>query len=105
MTYRIFIDDERFPPENEEWVICRSLDSFVNTVRTLGFPAYISFDHDLGDDVPTGHDIAKWMVEADLDSEMALIPAEFSFYVHSQNPVGAANITGTLAQYLSWRKR
>jgi hypothetical protein len=31
------------------------------------------------------------------------LPADFDFYVHSQNPVGAANIEGLMRQYLSVR--
>jgi len=64
---------------------------------TLEFPSFISFDHDLGDGL-TGYDCAKWLVEYDL--ETGLMPADFSFYVHSQNPVGASNIKNLLNSYM-----
>lgn len=68
-----------------------------------GCPTFISFDHDLGPDEKTGYDLAKWLVERDLDSNGAFIPATFEFYVHSQNPVGAANIRNYLQRYLEYK--
>lgn len=31
-------------------------------------------------------------------------PADFAFFVHSQNPVGKANIEGLLNNYLEFKK-
>tara|TARA_R110000851_G_scaffold32177_1_gene86533 strand:- start:722 stop:943 length:222 start_codon:yes stop_codon:yes gene_type:complete len=67
-------------------------------------PHFISFDHDLGADTPTGYDITKFLVELDLDAHQTLLPADFDFYVHSQNPPGAANIEGLLRPYLAARR-
>jgi hypothetical protein len=64
------------------------------------FPEHISFDHDLGDGVPTGFDFVKWLVESHLDGRY-LFPDNFSYAVHSANPPGAANIKGTLDSFLS----
>ena len=65
---------------------------------------YISFDHDLGDedDGETGYDYAKRLVEMDMDTDFPKykFPDDFSFYVHSQNPIGKANIEGLLNGYL-----
>lgn len=44
------------------------------------------FDHDLGDNEPTGYDIVKWLAENHLDRWPQAIG------VHSQNPVGRENI-------------
>jgi hypothetical protein len=65
-------------------------------------PSYISFDHDLGDNEPTGYDIAKTIVDVDMEAvnEEAKLPKDFHFYVHSQNPIGKANIEGLLNNYL-----
>lgn len=99
MSYSLFIDDERFPPnDGREWIICRTMEEVQATIIAHGFPMYISFDHDLGEGQPTGHDIAKWIVNQDLDD--SIIPAGFTYYVHSQNPIGAANIRGLLDSYL-----
>jgi hypothetical protein len=105
MTYKMFIDDERFPPMNTcEWVEVRNIKQVNEEIEARGFPQFISFDHDLGLDEPTGFDIAKMLIDRDIDSP-GLIPHDFSFYVHSQNPIGAENITKMLHNYLEFRKR
>lgn len=101
--YRMFIDDERFPPGNpDDWVICRTMLEVQVVIDHEGMPSFISFDHDLGGDNASGMDIAKWIVESDLNKEIS-IPDGFDFYVHSQNPNGAGNIEGLLRQYLRVR--
>jgi len=101
--WKMFIDDERFPV-NDDFVIVRSVLEAKEEINKRGVPSFISFDHDLGDNVPTGFDLAKWLVEKDLDSNGAFLDKDFSFYVHSANPVGKKNIEGLLEQYLSIRK-
>lgn len=104
MSYRMFIDDERFPPGYINlWTICRTMDQVKAAIALQGFPCFISFDHDLGDGQPSGMDIAKWLVELDLNEQV--IPSGFEFYVHSQNPVGEANIRLLLTQYLNNRAK
>jgi len=73
-----------------------------NVISDLGWPEWISFDHDLGDNVPTGYDLAHWLVEQDLD--LSIMPAQFAYQVHSANPVGAANIQGLLDGYLRHKR-
>lgn len=101
MTYRMFIDDLRDPPDGS-WVIARTSSDALEYMREHGCPMEISFDHDLG-----GEDIAmrvvKQMVEIDLDAGGKFIPAGFVFFVHSANPVGASNIEGYLNCYLAQR--
>jgi len=96
---KLFIDDIRNPP-TDDYVVVRSYAEAVGYMRINGCPDYISFDHDLGDNVPTGYDIAKWMVERDLNDKGKFIPANFHFDVHSANPVGAENIRSLLNRYL-----
>lgn len=104
MTFRMFIDDERFPPaDGQEWIICRTLQEVTRVCRNEGkLPDYVSFDHDLGENEPTGYVIAKWMVDMDLD-EILKFPDNFAFYAHSQNPVGKKNIEAYLDNYLQQR--
>ena len=100
----LFLDDERYPPKNGyEWIILRTFDEATNYVTRYGMPPYASFDHDLGENSKTGYEFVKWLVEYDLDSGNTIIPSEFTYYVHSQNPVGAANIRGYLDSYLDMR--
>ena len=55
---QLFLDDVRDPPAGDESVIVRSFAEAVEYVERHGIPAFISFDHDLGENVPTGHDFA-----------------------------------------------
>jgi hypothetical protein len=110
MTYALFIDDERAPPnDGRSWRIGRTLAQVEQMLTQYGAPVYISFDHDLGEEEPTGYDIVKAMVEGDMgerpDSgfEVGLHP-ELDFYVHSQNPIGKANIESLLANYLKHKE-
>lgn len=103
MTRPIYLDDLRTPTTERDWEICRSYEEAVRFVEEHGCPSYISFDHDLGDDVPTGHDFAKWLTERDMDADGKLIPADFSYNIHSANPVGVGNIAGILNGYLRFR--
>lgn len=95
---KLFIDDERYPSGDlDDWCIVRNYEEAVEYLRENGCPKFISFDHDLGIG-KNGHDVAKWIVEADLDSS-GFIPVDFEFYVHSQNPIGGSNINGYLTSY------
>lgn len=96
---RLYIDDERFPQTNHNWNIVRNYDEAIEFMNERGCPDYVTFDHDLGDQ-KTGYDIAKWMVEKDLDSHGKFIPENFTFNVHSANPAGRANIVSLLSNYV-----
>ena len=95
----LFLDDERFPVD-ETNVIARSVEQAIALIDEKGCPSVIHFDHDLGKNVPTGMDLAKWLVEKDLDMEQNFFPAGFQYFIHSQNPNGERNIDGLLGQYL-----
>jgi hypothetical protein len=111
MTYRLFIDDERFPPnDNQSWEIARDFGEVSEVLARRGAPEFMSFDHDLGDHTPSGFDIAKALVEGDMSARSQTdprgpafnftFPEGFSFYVHSQNPIGKRNIQSYLEGYL-----
>jgi hypothetical protein len=109
----LFLDDCRTPAPSAhfKWVIVRTHVEFCRFIRQRGLPAFISFDHDLGEEAirigadadwkefdyslatePTGYDSAKWLMDYCLDNDMGMPP----FTVHSANPAGAANILGLL---------
>lgn len=96
MTYKLFIDDERFPPNNDMslWVISRSSDQTKQIIEGFGMPSFISFDHDLGGE-DTSMVFLKWL-EGQLIDRILAFPPGFAYYVHSQNPIGAKNITGKM---------
>ena len=95
----MFLDDERDPVDGD-WIIVRSYEAAIEEVSKRGLPLYISFDHDLGanaagEPLRTGYDFAKWLGEFILDNRPDM--TGFTWYVHSQNPVGAKNINEYLA--------
>lgn len=102
MVWNLFIDDERFPPDDgRSWQVARNKEQVLQLLRIFGeMPTFISFDHDLGDEEPTGYDIAKYLVDLDLDGHLYFDVTNFNFYVHSQNPVGKQNIEKYLGGYL-----
>lgn len=89
---KLFIDDERFPPDDgADWHIVRSSKEAIDYVSENGFPDFISFDHDLG-----GQDTSMVFLHAVSDSILEFDSMPFAYYVHSQNPIGVANIHGLL---------
>lgn len=124
MTYKLFLDDIRFPPGNaypaepNEWIIARNMDDAAWYIKYHGIPYFISFDHDLADEhyglydsaevskaEKTGYDFAKWFCKYVIDNEIAL-PDNFDYYVHSMNPVGKANIEQYMRNFvITWRKK
>lgn len=98
MTYALYLDDERSPTTDRPWVIVRTFDEFTQTITDRGLPDHISFDHDLGADVPTGHDCAKWLIDLCLDNGWSL--KDVSFNVHSANTPGRERIQGLLDNWL-----
>ena len=101
-----FLDEKKYEKNLKyvegPWIIARSMEEALSLIEKKGMPKVISFDHDLGHEVPTGFDLTKWLVEKDLDEN--IFPEGFDFQVHSDNPVGRDNIIGLLDQYLSFKK-
>lgn len=102
MTWKLFIDDERNPVD-QGWVIARSSEEAIQAVSTTGsLPNEIAFDHDLGGD-DTSMRFLTWMSIVVLDGIYA-IPPDFVWSVHSQNPVGAANIRGFIGNLVAFQQ-
>lgn len=95
MKYSLYLDDQRVSPD-ERWIVVRSYDEAVSYIKRHGVPSFISFDHDLGEG-KTGLDFAHWLIDQHLDGNR--LPDNFSFSVHSANPVGAENIRKLLAVF------
>lgn len=54
-----------------------SYQEAIEVIRIYGIPNYIYFEHDLGVDkdgilLKTGYDLAKWMIDSDLDNNYKL---------------------------------
>lgn len=99
MSYKLFIDDERFPADNSgEWEIARTSMSAINTVIYLGMPSFISFDHDLYKK-DTAIPFINWLTDELIDEKIVL-PSDFAYDVHSQNPIGRDNIRSKMDQLI-----
>lgn len=96
MAYALFLDDERVPPaDGRTWVVARTSAEALAIVVRVGWPDYVSFDHDLG-----GDDTAMIFIHAAIDMLLAQnAPLPFTWTVHSQNPVGRDNITALLTAF------
>ena len=120
MNWNLFIDDERDVEDvtwaplqiqekyrNGDWVVCRNHFEVFEKVYDFGMPMFISFDHDLGEGVWTGHDIVKELVDIDMNTIDCRnkFPEYFDYYVHSKNPIGKANIEGYINSYFKAKAR
>lgn len=104
---KLYLDDLR-PLPNDSYILVKSYAEAINYVKQNGIPNFISFDHDLGVDdknnlLPSGYDFTKWLVEMDINN-IYTFPSDFTFYVHSANPVGKQNIESYLNNYLKIKK-
>ena len=122
--YNLFLDDERevtdvkwidLPPYH--WVVVKSFDQFVSTIKERGIPSAVSFDHDLGTEhyqeyhvandkkmlsygriryetfkEKTGYEAAKWLAELCVSTKTQ-VP---EYYVHTLNNIGRLNIISIL---------
>jgi hypothetical protein len=113
----LYLDDVRIPT-TDSWVVVRNYDEFVAHIKMNGLENYevISLDHDLGEGamveyytnvkpnyeldynrIPekTGMDCARFLVAESMNTKIPLP----TIYVHSANPIGAANIIGYVNNY------
>jgi len=105
---KMYLDDIRIPVEKFDFIV-RSYDEAILVIKKYGVPTFISFDHDLGIDdneelLKSGFDLVKWLIESDLNGSYKL-PSNFTYKVHSQNPVGKQNIISLLEAYLSFKDK
>ena len=105
----IWLDDMRDPTDlRMDWLayspIGREVEviwlkdyyQFRNWILKNGLPDGICFDHDLGEDTPSGYECAKWLVNYCLDNKLS--PPVWSS--QSANPVGKANINRLLRNFI-----
>jgi hypothetical protein len=116
MKKLIYLDDLRTPID-QEWIVVRNYDEFVDTINKIGLEniELISLDHDLGDSAmkewhtnvyhnytldydniteKTGMDCTKWLVDQWIEGKPVV-----TVKVHSANAVGSANMMGYINNY------
>jgi hypothetical protein len=86
--WKLFLDDIRSAPD--DYIQAKSTQEAVSLIERKGFPIYISFDHDLGEN-DTSIDFFNIIVDKVLDGEW-IIAKNFRFDVHSDNYWGHENI-------------
>lgn len=94
---KMWIDDIR-PKPNEEWHHMKNSSDAIKFIKLNGMPDIISFDHDLGDD-DTSMKIINFIINSYLDNKLQ-INDNFTYFVHSANPVGSQNIRSKLDNFL-----
>lgn len=85
---RFFLDDVRDPPD-DSWRVFRIPQEFLLALAIHWDKIdAISLDHDLGESVMTGYDVV-----CEIERMAHRVDnCPFEILVHSQNPVGRANI-------------
>jgi hypothetical protein len=101
--WALFLDDERFPPDDgRDWCIARTCEEAFSILDMMdGLPSYMSLDHDLGEGQKTGMDFINMFIN-DIQEWDHDLPRDFSFYIHSQNPVGAENMRSKLSAFIEF---
>lgn len=108
-NFYLFLDDVRHPdhvtwvkiPHNVEWTIVRNFNEFKDAVEKNGIPAFVSFDHDLGEDygscdMKTGMDCLKWLVtHVLLPDRRPMVP----YALHTYSYSGRANMQSYIDSY------
>ena len=124
MSYNLFLDDEREVKDVKwidlplyHWVVVKSYDQFVSTIKERGIPSAVSFDHDLAEEhykeyhvandqkmlsfgviryhifkEKTGYEAAKYLAEKCVATDTP-VP---EYYVHTLNNIGRLNIISVL---------
>lgn len=87
---KVFLDDIREAPD-ASWVEVRDYDTCIKVLET-GMVTQLSLDHDLGDPLHDGYDVAVW-IEEKVWKEGFYPPLLF---IHSANPVGRRRIQAAI---------
>jgi hypothetical protein len=95
-SIKIFLDDERDPkdPVIQNKFGATPTMLWVKTAQdaikilSQGNVAFISMDHDLGENAGSGYEVAKYIEKSAFEGTLP----KLSWRIHSQNPVGARDI-------------
>lgn len=97
--WKLFIDDERMPV-HPDFIIARNSYDAIWMINNYGFPIEIAFDHDLGGQ-DTAMRVVAYLEELVYIKEVKL-PKNFTYTVHSQNPIGKKNIIIAMNKLIDW---
>lgn len=97
---KIWLDDVR-PKPHDEWIHVKNVGEAMELIGTIQRDEdwCISFDHDLGEKMSTGYDLASWIER--LVYERRIHPP-VAYWIHSANPTGRANIAAAMLSMERW---
>lgn len=99
MAWKLWLDDERPAPKNHlharNYPEALGLMDYMKSIKE-GWPRHVSFDHDLGPGA-TGYDLACYF-EKQVIEEQDKLPDNFTFSIHSANPVGRNRIRQVMSR-------
>lgn len=105
MTWKLYLDDLRAPPDGS-WTVARSVQAAWHHIREYGLPLEMSLDHDLGEAMCDAPVLLHSIIEAYLDANEIFGDPRFlgakaiGIHVHSANPRGVENLQGLWASFL-----
>lgn len=91
---KIFLDDIRDPPDNT-WKVYRDPRD-VNFMKDIYNADIVSFDHDLGEGVPTGYDVLRTIEEEVFRQGLWARNGAPELLIHSANPVGCSSMDAAI---------
>ena len=99
---KLFLDDLRTPFE-PGYDIARSNDEAMAYVKRYGCPKIIAFDFHLGW-FTTVIPFVKWLIDEDTQKKGTLIPKDFTYTVHSNDPKAEGKISMLLDAHLATKE-
>lgn len=82
MSYKLYIDDERLPPESRpDFILAKTYHEAITIIEEKGIPEHISFDYYL-DRHFTGLDVAMWLIT---HCEYHDLEPNFTYQCHSSD--------------------
>jgi len=102
---KLWVDDLRDPPENEGWVVARSVQEAATVIwfyehNMSDDTILIDLDHDAGDFASNGGDYIKLL---DWLEQKNFVDTGYFFHIHSMNPVGVHNMRQIICRN-GWRE-
>ena len=103
---KLWVDDERRPP-SDDWVWCRTTNEATSAIvhyqrkyrKIANEPIIIDLDHDAGRWAFDGGDYIKIL---DWLEDIGYVDSNYSFHIHTMNPVGRQNMEAII-EHNGWR--
>lgn len=102
MTYHLHIDNKNEPQrDGKKWQTATSITAAEAILKTLGAPKTISMNYDLGKGQLHGDEIARWLVQLDLNHNV--IAEDLEYMVHGGSVVDATKMKMIVRNYMNFK--